>query len=73
MPYTVIFIQRKQPLTEYKKRNFNTEKKALEYAKELAGEHPGSEFGVYKILLTVCHHVEMRPTICKIVSEGETL
>ena len=69
MIYTVIFRQRKIPLIEYKKKHFNTEKEALEYAKELAREHPGSEFGVYKALLTVCHHVEHDPTINKFVSQ----
>ena len=72
MIYTVIFRHRKVPLTEYETKHFNNEQEALEYAKELAREHPGSEFGVYKALLTVCHHVEHNPTICKFVPEDGT-
>lgn len=68
MMYTVIFRQRRVPLTEYKKKHFNTEEEALEYAKDLAREHPGSEFGVYKAILTVCHEVSHEPTICKFIS-----
>ena len=71
MLYTVIFRQRKVPLTEYKNKHFNTESEAMEYAKELAREHPGSEFGVYMALYTICHHVDHEPTVYKIKPEED--
>lgn len=69
MIYTVVFRQRKIPLTKYKTKHFNTEQEALEYAKELARKYPGSEFGVYKALCTVCCRVETEPELYKFVFE----